>query len=261
MKRALSAALAPTDDRRRPTSDAMLHGDPRLLAEQRVRRRRTWRRFAPCLLATPLLCTQALIVVYWLRKSRPSESPAELPRQLGAPLDAPPPIPPQELLDSLDEPTPPPDLPPSPPPSTPPPPEPHETLATSSAAAAARLSATAAAAPYAASTRCISRGRGYWTFEVCLGVNVSQFHAVVAGVDRHSVSLIGRHDAALDSDGVQRYVGGDACGEPPRPREASVKLVCGRTRERILAIDEPEKCVYQLSVEVLTCEQQAAQYQ
>jgi hypothetical protein len=91
---------------------------------------------------------------------------------------------------------------------------------------------------------------GYWTYEYCAGVEVRQFHSFVRGVDRHSVTSLGRFDAAgTTSDGPQRFTGGDVCEQSNRRREATVNVGCGSS-DRIVDVREPEACKYELAVEL-----------
>ena len=90
--------------------------------------------------------------------------------------------------------------------------------------------------------------KGYWTFEVCFGQFVQQFHALVKNGKRTHVTSLGRHVPGLDAPGLQRFQGGDACKDTKRPRESTVTLRCGR-QDHIVAISEETPCQYTLDVE------------
>jgi len=93
--------------------------------------------------------------------------------------------------------------------------------------------------------------QGYWTYELCLKSNVTQFHSIIKGSDRRNVARLGEYDTTA-ADGVQKYLDGDPCGKdnvPPRARETSVRIGCGR-HDRIVAIREPATCAYELEVEL-----------
>lgn len=101
------------------------------------------------------------------------------------------------------------------------------------------------------SHRCIERTRGYWTFEVCPGAEVRQFHQYVKGVDRHGTLSLGRCKAALLAPtGTETFVGGDVCQPSERPREATVSYSCGGGGNRIISVQEPEPCRYEIAVQL-----------
>ena len=96
--------------------------------------------------------------------------------------------------------------------------------------------------------RCVEKIKGYWSFEVCFGEQVQQFHAFVKDGKRSHVTSLGSHVPSLDAPGVQRFQGGEVCKETKRPRESTVTLRCGR-QDRIIATSEEQPCQYILDVE------------
>ena len=207
--------------------------DPRVLAERRNARPRRCRRYS--VLLCLIFAGQAFAVML-LRRFRPYEEQTHSLSVLTT-ADASSPMASQVADDDAPSPPEPPLKPPLPPPQVPPP----------------SLVDAALPPPDAGrrtmSTPCLVSARGYWTFEVCLQRNVSQFHSFVKGVDRHQLASLGQYNEALGAAGVQRYVGGDPCGEPPRPRECSVWIMCGE-HDRIRFVQEPETCKYNISVEL-----------
>ena len=136
-----------------------------------------------------------------------------------------------------------------PPPSPPPPPPPLEE---------ALPSALSGNATCESDHVRLTKVRGYWTYEVCLGQYVVQYHQY--GHSRTApprlVTWLGRHDADMDEPRKQRYRHGDPCQPaaaanrvPRQPREVEVRWTCGG-RDRIVSIDEPSKCQYAVVLEL-----------
>ena len=97
---------------------------------------------------------------------------------------------------------------------------------------------------------CLQKLLGYWTYEVCLGTEILQFHSVVRGMDRKQITSLGKHDAAASTpEGQLRYANGDVCEPSKRRREATVNVVCGNS-DRVIDVGEPEACRYIINVEL-----------
>ena len=163
--------------------------------------------------------------MWWLRSSAIPAEPSPPPATL---LQAEPPEPPW-------------------PPSPSPPPE------APSSALSANAHPPAPSSSHDASAQCLLSTQGYWTYEVCLKSNVTQFHAIIKGADRHAVALLGQYVSTTE-EGVQLFKGGDLCGasdaaQPRHVREASVRTGCGR-HDRVIAIHEPATCRYEVDVEL-----------
>ena len=132
--------------------------------------------------------------------------------------------------------------------------------------------------------RCLEKVRGYWTFEVCIGQEVRQFHSMAHGAGRHSVINLGHHkvrvtaplpcrtnrrpcthvcslsfclalgeQADLDGLASHSYLDGTACDSHfswhGESRQSTVDFACG-TADRITSVDEPSPCHYRLVVEL-----------
>ncbi len=162
--------------------------------------------------------------------------------------------------------------PPPPPPQPPPPREQSSAAGERDVNAAAPLAAAtdgggaknnASSAPLTP-TSCpsgvprLSRVRGYWTYEVCLGHHIAQYHESSNGVDWQRSTSLGRYDAALDDrpqsrPRSQRYTFGDACGQrrtSPR-RQTALLISCG-SRDRIVSVNEPHPCRYVIVATLLS---------
>mmetsp|Transcript_46608 Transcript_46608/g.122380 ORF Transcript_46608/g.122380 Transcript_46608/m.122380 type:complete len:205 (+) Transcript_46608:2-616(+) len=110
------------------------------------------------------------------------------------------------------------------------------------------------------SRKCLERTLGYWTYEICLQSNVTQFHSIIKGADRRSQARLGQYSKTAE-DGAQIYVNGDLCKssadspEPQSARASTVRAGCGK-HDRVVNIREPEKCRYEFEVELQAlCEQ------
>jgi hypothetical protein len=100
---------------------------------------------------------------------------------------------------------------------------------------------------------CLQLARGYWSFEVCVGDEARQFHEIVRGVDRHSVTSLGRFQRTVAAPnatgGLQFYVDGAKCEASSQRRRTEAHITCGE-KDRLLSVHEPERCVYKMSVEL-----------
>lgn len=121
---------------------------------------------------------------------------------------------------------------------------------------------------------------GWWTWEICIGKYIKQFH--VEGAERDQESMIGIYDwefgervvgtaakdktlAPLERTGsdqfvadegvkplaiVQSYTNGSICDINGQPRKAVVRFECGKkgkSQLEFISIDEPSTCVYSVS--------------
>ena len=168
--------------------------------------------------------------------------------------------------------------------SSPPPPLPP------AAAAVADTKRAVAGGVALGSGKCLQVIRGYWTYEVCLGVEVVQFHSVVQGVDRKQVTSLGKYvgpsgpaavpveasdemdeaeredqkaeaaaaaAAAVGAASEQEYADGDLCPRSSKRRDALVRLTCGAA-DKLVDAREPAPCHYELAVQLrAACPQQS----
>ena len=79
---------------------------------------------------------------------------------------------------------------------------------------------------------------GPFAYSVCFGGRATQREG---GASR----LLGTLEAYDDERRAFRFGGGDACGADPRT--ATVALVCGGGGDRLVAVDEPAPCRYELT--------------
>ena len=103
--------------------------------------------------------------------------------------------------------------------------------------------------PLVTATECIAAERGYWSFKLCLGQNLTQFHNSDENLQQGGSTVLGRYNGTIN--GVQQYTDGDTCPgvKPPLLRQASVIIGCG-FRDRIDSIREPSTCRYVLRVQL-----------
>lgn len=101
---------------------------------------------------------------------------------------------------------------------------------------------------------CVKKERGFWTFEVCVGVEVLQFHSyqpdsATAATRKRRLSL-GTHRPDRQSTNSQLFSGGDRRNCPGDvARESSVDYSCGPA-DRLAKVSEDTPCRYQLSVQL-----------
>lgn len=95
----------------------------------------------------------------------------------------------------------------------------------------------------------------YWTYEVCIGGSVRQFHQLKEGGSDDSYKL-GTFDATLSSTGAHIYERGDKCqgknpGHPAR-RMSKVTLSCvsDATEVELRHVHEPSECKYSFSLAI-----------
>ena len=225
---------------RRPRGAAVAPTDPRLLAERRHREPflRVVRSRSHVALLLIAACATLLLVVQMLHlggENGDDQAVAATENNNSPPMPPPSPTPPPPVAAGLLDVSPshvvatPPPPPPPPPPTQPPRP------------------------PVGPNVPCLKLIRGYWTYEICVGVEVTQYHSIVPGVDKSSVTSLGRLDAAATraaAAGQQRYTHGDACEPSKQRREATATVSCASGRDRLLEVNEPEPCHYELSLEL-----------
>lgn len=174
-----------------------------------------------------------------------------------------------------------------------PPPSPSSASSSANASPPAASAHTMAGSLYQQqplSHKCLELVRGYWTFEVCLGEEVRQFHSYVKGVDRHQVTSLGKlaapsppsadngADAPDDADiedsrreaaaaTAAAWIGVDAAGgdatpgllqrytggdmcEAAQTRREAIVSVTCGASDRLVDAREPESCRYMLSVQL-----------
>jgi len=112
--------------------------------------------------------------------------------------------------------------------------------------------------------RCLEKAKGFWTYQVCVGEGVQQFHTTSShGVAEQTRARLGFYAAAdlatpvvtaalSPGDAVsisQRYTEGDICKLTKVPRETTVHYTCGQT-DQLQRVEEPSPCVYELHATV-----------
>ena len=105
---------------------------------------------------------------------------------------------------------------------------------------------------------CVQTTKGYWSFEVCAGKRVVQFHTAGGGNDKRThVTSLGSWEPPADANGdadggagalVQRYTRGDMCWPTGGARAATVTFECFRA-EKLVKVEEPTPCQYNLVVQ------------
>ena len=105
---------------------------------------------------------------------------------------------------------------------------------------------------------CVQTTKGYWSFEVCAGKRVVQFHTAGGGNDKRThVTSLGSWEPPADANGdadagagalVQRYTRGDMCWPTGGARTATVTFECFRA-EKLVKVEEPTPCQYNLVVQ------------
>lgn len=213
--------------------------DPRLLAERRQRGSFSCSIFRPQAL---MVCAGLLLVMQAISNVRGISSRREI-AEMASPVPVPVPVPPA------------PSASPAPPPSS------LEMAGVESAVDSETLASspqppppasTSPAPPPHPSKPCLLRPLGYWTYEVCIGDEVRQFHSFVRGVDRREVTSLGKIDGAASTTAgaQQRYVGGGICeAHDKQKRETTITIGCGGS-DRVTDVREPTPCHYQMSIEL-----------
>ena len=122
----------------------------------------------------------------------------------------------------------------------------------SSMPSASANAAAAASMPAVLRGQCASLTHDWWTYEVCFGRRVRQYHAI-SGVDEEDSHSLGAYVRGTDPR-LQRYRGGDACAVGAAARSAEVKVECanadGADMLTLISVDEPHTCHYLLTVHV-----------
>ena len=109
--------------------------------------------------------------------------------------------------------------------------------------------------------RCLEKAKGFWTYQVCVGEGVQQFHYTSShGVAEQTRARLGFYAAALDvvTPRSQRYTEGDMCKLTKVPRETTVHYTCGQT-DQLQRVEEPAPCVYELHATVRAACEPAAE--
>ena len=109
--------------------------------------------------------------------------------------------------------------------------------------------------------RCLEKAKGFWTYQVCVGEGVQQFHYTSShGVAEQTRARLGFYAAALDivAPRSQRYTEGDMCKLTKVPRETTVHYICGQT-DQLQRVEEPAPCVYELHATVRAACEPAAE--
>ena len=100
--------------------------------------------------------------------------------------------------------------------------------------------------------RCLEKAKGFWTYQVCVGEGVQQFHYTSShGVAEQTRARLGFHAPALDTVAprTEKYTEGDMCKLTKAPRETTVHYICGQT-DTLQRVEEPAPCVYELHATV-----------
>ena len=98
--------------------------------------------------------------------------------------------------------------------------------------------------------RCLDKNKGFWTYRLCVGQDVQQFHATSNhGVAEQTRTRLGIYAAALDAPLTQRYTEGDVCKLTRNYRESTVHYTCGSADE-LKRVEEPKPCEYELHAQV-----------
>lgn len=109
--------------------------------------------------------------------------------------------------------------------------------------------------------RCLEKAKGFWTYQVCVGEGVQQFHYTSShGVAEQTRARLGFYAATLDTVAPrsQRYTEGDMCKLNKVPRETTVHYICGQT-DQLQRVEEPAPCVYELHATVRAACEPAAE--
>jgi len=214
--------------------------DPRLLSEIR-RPRRSCKRLSSTALIGIFVCQLLGLAIFLnmnmhvpavdsphIRQAQHRTQPVVTTSKhghLAIDMPSPPPLPPPQLASPL-------------------PPNPSSTAVLSTDASDGRQPPLVAA-----HGRCMEKPRGYWTYEVCIGQEVRQFHSMVRGVSRRAETSLGLFAEATEGH-THRYRGGAACTTGDHePRQSDVTFTCGRA-DRITAVQEVTPCHYELNVEL-----------
>ena len=75
---------------------------------------------------------------------------------------------------------------------------------------------------------CLATTNGWWSYEICFGTEVKQFHLVSDGVRQDETSLGVFVDSTTSGDTAvtQRFEGGTICDLTGKPRETAVTYSC-----------------------------------
>ncbi len=107
---------------------------------------------------------------------------------------------------------------------------------------------------------CVRSQLGYWTYEVCIGQSVNQFHAEGGSVSvQYSLGTYARSVNKKSSDGVSNaasntvpileiFNGGTNCDETGSGRNSIVGYVCGLGDLTLSDVKEHEVCGYKMVV-------------
>lgn len=109
--------------------------------------------------------------------------------------------------------------------------------------------------------RCLEKAKGFWTYQVCVGEGVQQFHYTSShGVAEQTRARLGFHAPALDTVAPrsEKYTEGDMCKLTKAPRETTVHYICGQT-DQLQRVEEPAPCIYELHATVRAACEPAAE--
>ena len=111
------------------------------------------------------------------------------------------------------------------------------------------------AIPAALRGKCVEMAQEWWTYEVCFGVSVKQFHdAPAKDGDEPNMHSLGSFvpSTSVGSLWLQRYKNGDACTGGTRSSEVKLSCPTNPTVSKITLQDvhEPHTCHYLLSVDL-----------
>jgi len=97
---------------------------------------------------------------------------------------------------------------------------------------------------------CVRLTKGWWTYEVCSQLNVTQYH-LEKQKGRQQVTLLGDYDALASSSPMQqRYLNGSYCELKDSNRSSSIRFVCDEkaTLPALTAVAEPLTCIYTMQI-------------
>uniref|UniRef100_A0A183BFL2 Endoplasmic reticulum lectin 1 n=1 Tax=Echinostoma caproni TaxID=27848 RepID=A0A183BFL2_9TREM len=99
--------------------------------------------------------------------------------------------------------------------------------------------------------------KDWWTYELCYGKKISQFHE--EREERLSETVLGYYESetiwneTVDFVSMifQFYTNGSVCDLTSKPRSSEVRYTCGNEHSpEIISVNELESCIYLLTVEV-----------
>ena len=124
---------------------------------------------------------------------------------------------------------------------------------------AAAAAAAAAAMPPVLRGKCVQLEHEWWTYELCFGRRVKQFHKdhaadapSSANADSHALgAYVAPPEGASPSLMLQRYRGGEPCHVGEVSRNVEVRLECDTvTAVQLQSVTEPHTCHYFMTVAI-----------